>query len=241
MLSACNTGNPGTNPAGFADDGPQSFAEANLVTSVDSYNDCVASDSGNAANVTEFNWSNTTGNLLNYADGTDTGISVTMDASNVTRWNPSGTPDSGTDAYNTFGGITNIDEIASYNSNADWYYQVTFSGLDPAKSYVFVTTANRNELPYDGSGSTSRWTEFTITGADSYNQISSTGVIEVAEDVAKMNTGYNTVSGCVVAWTDITAADGTFTVRSENVGAGGPGEANKAYGLQAFKFAELAQ
>ena len=240
VLSACNTGNPGTNLGVSTGDDPQSFAEVNLVSSFESYNDCVASGSGNAANVTGFNWSNTTGNLLNYSDGTDTGISVTMDASNVSGWSPPGTLDTGTDAYDTFGGIVNIDEIASYNSDTNWYYQVTFSGLDPAKSYAFITTANRNNVSYDGSGAASRWTEFTITGADSYQQISSTGVIEVAEDVANMNTGYNTVSGCVVAWTDITAADGTFTVRSENVGAGGPGEANKSYGLQAFKFVELA-
>ena len=54
-----------------------------------------------------------------------------------------------------------------------------------------------------------------------------------------MNTGYNTVSGSVIAWAGITSSTGSFTVRSENVGAAGPGEQYKSYGLQAFVLVEL--
>jgi hypothetical protein len=85
-----------------------------------------------------------------------------------------------------------------------------------------------------GDGSASRWTKFSISGADTYANASSTGVTVISPDVLEMNTGYNTVLGYVIAWTAITAADGSFTVISQNVGAGGPGEPNKSYGMQAF-------
>ena len=103
-----------------------------------------------------------------------------------------------------------------------------------------MTTANRNEAVYTGSGATSRWTQFSIIGADTYQNVSSAGVVEVAEDVLKMNTGYNTADGLVVAWTGISSAGGSVTIRSENVGAAGPGEPYKSYGLQGFMLVELA-
>jgi len=53
-----------------------------------------------------------------------------------------------------------------------------------------------------------------------------------------MNTGYNSVAGSVVAWSGITAADGEFTILSQNVGASGPGEPIKSYGLQGFRLTE---
>jgi hypothetical protein len=108
-----------------------------------------------------------------------------------------------------------------------------------SKEYEFITTANRNSESYDGDGAASRWTKFTLAGADTFANISSTGVTVVTEDVVKMNTGYNTVNGYVVAWSVITAADGTFSVRSENVGLEGPGEQIKSYGFQGFVFKEL--
>lgn len=69
---------------------------------------------------------------------------------------------------------------------------------------------------------------------------SSAGVTKVSEDVLKMNSGDNTVSGYVVAWTGISAVDGSFTVRSENVGLDGPGDQYRSYGLQGFMLKELA-
>jgi len=82
--------------------------------------------------------------------------------------------------------------------------------------------------------------ETYIIGADTYFNISSTGVTKVSNDVMKMNTGDDTANGYVVAWTNITAADGSFTIRSENVGSVGPGEPNKSYGLQGFMLKELS-
>ena len=97
-----------------------------------------------------------------------------------------------------------------------------------------MTTANRRNT-YDPP----RWTQFSIIGADTYQNVSSSGVVEVSEDVVKMNTGSNTTEGNVVAWIGITSAGGSFTVRSENVGTGGPGEQYKSYGMQGFMLVEL--
>ena len=101
-----------------------------------------------------------------------------------------------------------------------------------------MTTANRNSASYAGDGLASRWTKFSIIGADAYSNASTTGVIQISPDVVRFNTGYNTVNGYVARWTGITAADGSFTVISQNVGAGGPGEAIKSYGMEGFMLAE---
>ncbi len=239
LFVSCNITTSGPSGSG---NGDEDYSEVDLTSAWTAYNDCVVSGSGNDPNATGYNWSNTTGLLKKISDGTDTSVAVTMAADNVSSWDPSGMPQEGTDAYETFNGILNINDIASYNSSADWYYEAVFTGLDPAKKYAFVTTANRNE-DYEGHDPPDppRWTKFSISGADTYRNVSSAGVTEVSEAVLKLNTGYNTVNGYVIAWTDITAADGSFTVRSENVGAEGPGELYKSYGMQGFMFKELAE
>jgi hypothetical protein len=150
-------------------------------------------------------------------------------------------PNAGTDAYNVFNGKVNLgDWSTSYNSSkADWYYQVTFTGLDPNQTYEFVTTANRDNPSYAGDGPSSRWTKFSIIGADTYTNSSSARAVEISADVVRMNTGYNTANGYVVRWTGITAADGSFTIMSQNVGAAGPGEPFKSYGMEGFLLAEI--
>ena len=210
-----------------------------------SFNDCV--HAGSPANATTYSgymadgggFETPTGLLRDYDTGLWTSVTVTMAGANISG-STSGAPASGTDAYGTFNGKVNLgDWSTSYNSSSlDWYYEATFTGLDPTKTYDFVTTANRNSSSYAGDGSSSRWTKFSIVGADAYTNASSAGIVEISEDVVRFNTGYNTVNGYVARWTGITAADGSFTVRSENVGAGGPGEANKSYGMEGFMLRE---
>jgi hypothetical protein len=203
------------------------------------YNDCLQSDSGNAPNVTEFNYTNTTGTLIHYSDGIPTSVTVHISGSNVAKW-IGGMPAQGTDAYSLFNGILNLNESAAYYDGIhDWYCEITFTGLDPSTEYEFITTVNRDDISFGGDGLTSRWTKFTISGADTYSNISSTGVTQVSESIVKMNTGYNTENGYIVGWTGITAADGTFTVHSENVGEDGPGEPYKSYGFQGFVLKEF--
>ncbi|MDX9800005.1 MAG: hypothetical protein RBT69_01565 [Spirochaetia bacterium] len=238
--SSSSRGGGGSGGSGGSDETGEDFSDVVLSSAWTAYNDCVDND-GNHENATYFNLQNPDGILKKISDGSDSGITVEMEAENVSSWDPTGTPQAGTDAYNTFNGFLNIDEVASYgNENNPWYYQVTFSNLDPAKKYAFVTTANRN-FDYVADGRQPRWTKFTISGADTFSNISSSGVSRVSAGVVKINTGYNTVNGYVAAWTGITASDGTFTVRSENVGAEGPGESFMSYGLQGFKLMELSE
>jgi len=209
------------------------------------YNDAVhAGSTGNVTNYSGYmadggGFETPSGFLKDYDTGADLPVVASLTGSNISG-SISAAANAGTDAYDVFNGKLNLgDWSTSYNSSSSgWYYEVTFTGLDAGKSYEFVTTANRNSSSYAGDGSASRWTKFSIIGADSYTNSSSTGVVEISPDIVRMNTGYNTVNGYVVRWTGITAADGSFTVRSENVGAGGPGEANKSYGMEGFMLAE---
>jgi hypothetical protein len=246
LIGSCNISTSGKSGSGNGDT-DEDYSEVDLTSAWTAYNDCVASATGNDPNATQFDWNDLTDpmKLKDFSDGSEISVIVSIDATNVTGWDLSGVgkigmPLVGTDANDTFDGIINLNNIASYDSG-DWHYQITFSNLDPTKSYAFVTTANRDDIAYEGNGSASRWTKFTISGADTYRNVSSSGVTEVSEAVLKLNTGYNSENGYVVAWTDITAADSSFTVRSENVGATGPGEQYKSYGLQGFMFKELAE
>ena len=136
------------------------------------YNDCVYT-SGDP-NVTHFNGAIgggsgiSSGLLVDYETGLETGITATMECSNVAA-SIASIPDVGTEANDIFGFFTNFGPSASYNSSSmDWYYQVTFTGLDPSKAYNFVTSANRNSASYVGEDVASRWTKFSIIGADTY-------------------------------------------------------------------------
>ncbi|OGF14432.1 MAG: hypothetical protein A2W00_00250 [Candidatus Eisenbacteria bacterium RBG_16_71_46] len=190
-----------------------------------SYNDCVHA-SGNA-NITQYSgvlldgggFEVTSGILKDYATGTPTLVTATLAASNVSS-SLSSLPNVGTEANTIFGFFPDFGPSASYNSSSfGWYYKVTFTGLDPSKTYTFVTSANRNSSSYAGTGPASRWTRFYITGADLYTNASTPGVVEIAPSIVEMNTGYNTVNGYVVRWTGIKSSTGSFTVVSENVGA----------------------
>jgi len=194
------------------------------------YNDCVHASAD--PNITQ--WSGylldgggfevPSGLLKDYATGTTLPVTATLECSNVSS-SLSSLPDPGTEANDIFGFFPQFGPSASYNSSSyDWYYMVTFTDLDPSASYEFVTTANRNGSSYGGDGTNSRWTKFTIVGADTYSNTSTPGVVEITPDVVIMNTGYNTVNGYVVRWSGITASDGEFTVVSENVGQASPVE-----------------
>ena len=219
-------------------------AQANFVA----YNDTVhAGSTGNVTNYSGYmadggGFETPSGLLRDYATGTYTSVTATLSGSNISG-SISGAPAAGTDAYNAFNGIINLgDWSTSYNSSsADWFYQVTFTGLDPNSTYEFFTTANRNSSSYAGTGASSRWTEFALVGADTFTNASSVGTVEGATpDIVYMNTGYNTVNGYLVGWTGITAADGSFTVISRNSGAFPFGEDIKGYGMEAFMLTEIS-
>lgn len=218
------------------------------------YNDCMGSGGDPSAShityymtydedvldgINNVGWTkNPTGLLMDYSTGQWTGVTATMTGYNLYPWGSSGTPPTGSAAEAVFGGIVNLSEFQSYystNYGEYWYYTVTFTGLDPNATYEFVTTANRGNPSYDGK----RWAKYSILGADAYANESTGTVAELAgPGVLAMDTGYN---GDIVKWTGVAAADGSFSVVSENIGAP-PAygtEAFKSYGMQAFQITEL--
>ena len=122
------------------------------------------------------------------------------------------TPNSGTDAYNVFNGIVDL-AGGIYYGTSGWYVDMTFTGLDPTKTYTFVTTANRNNSAY-----TTRFSKFTIRDLTSATNESTSGTTisttTIANDTTAFWTGYNTENGYVARWTGINpGADGDFNVR----------------------------
>ncbi|MHC4109769.1 MAG: lamin tail domain-containing protein, partial [Planctomycetota bacterium] len=198
------------------------------------YNDCVyRSDQYIADYVTTYDIGSghpglTSGPLVDKVTGDNMGITVTLTESGGVKWQAE--PDNGgsdcaigTDAYNTFGGIADMTGVIYYGS-AGWWVDLTFTGLDPTTDYTFATSAARNN--YSG-----RLTVYTLTGADTYTNASTSGVDVLAENKARFNTGDNHNEGYVARWTGITAADGSFTVRAE----ADPGNVDgKAYSFDVF-------
>ena len=156
------------------------------------------------------------GILKNYATGASTGVTATLSQSGGVVWQPDPTTggedtNPGTDAYQTFYGITNVEGVVYYGSSSGWYVDLTFTGLDPSKEYTFATTANRHDATY-----TNRVTRFTVSGIDAATTASTSGVTVVNNLSVAFNTGYNAVNGYVTRWTDIRpGTDGSFTIRAE--------------------------
>ncbi|MHC4740223.1 MAG: lamin tail domain-containing protein, partial [Planctomycetota bacterium] len=206
-------------------------------TSRIAYNDCVyrSSDQYIGANVTTYGIGSgysgpTSGPLLDQTTGDDTSITATLSQSGGVTWQEepaSGGSDCavGTDAYNTFSGITDMTGVIYYGSTG-WWVDLMFTGLDPATEYTFATSAARGN--YSG-----RLTNYTLTGADTYTNASTSGVVALAENKVQFNTGDNYNEGYVARWTGITAADGSFTVRAEADPCAPDGR--KAYSFDVFK------
>ncbi len=206
-----------------------------------SYNDCIWS-SGQyiAPHVTTYGIGGgysgpTSGPLLDYSCGGNTGVTVTLTQSGGVTWQPStssgGTDcSSGTDACNTFCGIADMVGVVYYGSTG-WWVDAEFSGLAPGKSYEFVTSSNRA----GGSTYLDRLTKYTISGADAFTNASSSGTT-IGDGGASTTfcTGENTTTGYVARWTGIQpGADGKFKVRAESGSA-----QYRAYAFDVFKLAE---
>ncbi|MHC4655539.1 MAG: lamin tail domain-containing protein, partial [Planctomycetota bacterium] len=199
------------------------------------YNDCVYSSDGQyiANNVTTYGIGSgysgsTSGPLVDKETGDDMGITVTVTESGGVNWQPD--PDNGgsdcavgTDAHNTFGGISDMTGVIHYG-NTGWRVDLMFTGLDPTTEYTFATSANRGNSSYSN-----RLTIYTLTGADTYTNASTNGVDVLAGNKVRFITGDNYSKGYVARWTGITAADGSFTVRAE-------ADPNSANGYKAYSF-----
>jgi hypothetical protein len=202
------------------------------------YNDCVYAGSQYIGqNVTTYGIGNgfagkTSGPLIDQATGDDMGITVTLTQSGGVNWQSdpgAGGRDCavGTDAYTTFGGIADMTGVIYYGS-AGWWVDITFTGLDAGTEYTFAASSAR--CSYDD-----RRTIYTLTGADTYANASTSGVDVLAENKVRFNSGDNYSQGYVARWTGLTASDGSFTVRAE-ADPSSP-EARKAYSFDVFMLA----
>ena len=217
------------------------------------YNDCASkSTQVNAPNVTtfglgrNFEGEGTTGKLRSFSTGDETTVTVTFEehisTGSVNSAGDAATYASDTDAEAIFGSKVDLAGNISYGDSPGWYVDMTLTGLDPARKYTFVGTANRN----GGSGYADRVTNWKLMGADKATYASSPGARKVADDSVEFSTGENGV-GYVARWTDIKpGADGTIVIRtSHTVGeanGGLPGaHAYKGYGGGVFLVAEQVE
>ncbi|MFA7486059.1 MAG: PASTA domain-containing protein, partial [Phycisphaerae bacterium] len=202
------------------------------------YNDCAWASGQLQNNITTYTIpSNGTasGLLKNYATGTNLGVTATLTVSGSPQVQ-TGTyggseTNSGTDAYNTFHDFVSVPGVIQYGSSG-WWVDITFTGLDPSKTYTFAATGNRND-----SGYTTRIARFTLSGDEGAVNASTSGVDVISNNSVYFCTGYNTVNGYVARWTNIKpGSDGSFVVRVQEQTSG-----NKAYGPSVFMLQEEAE
>ena len=200
----------------------------------EAYNDC-SSSASTPANTTQWRTDSTnTGLLKDFASGGTLPVTLALAAANVSYNVSGGFSAAGTDCYAVFNGKVTFDDSIAYQTGVGaWWMTATFTGLDPAKEYEFVTSGNRNTSTYTG-----RFTKFTISGVDACLQASTPGVDVVSNETVRFCTGYNTVNGYVARWKRIRCgADGTFVVRAED-GAGA--DPAKSYGFDGIMLRETA-
>lgn len=201
------------------------------------YNDCVyeppqyKGSNVNTYNVGVGGPGPVAGQLLDLC-GADTGVTVRLTQTGNVTWLPSsdlGGYDTapGTDAYEEFGGMVDMTGTVHYGS-AGWSMDITFTGLDNNRTYIFTGTAARCYGEYQD-----RATLYTISGATDYAPAHSTGATGNGNDQVSFNTGDNYNEGYVAKWIGITVDDGSFTVRAQADPTAPDGR--KAYGFDAFK------
>lgn len=203
------------------------------------YNDCSPGDP-TPANTTQFEpEAAKTGILRDFDSGLATPVTITLAAANVSyrTKRENAAIATGTDCYNVFNGKVPFNNCLAYKSGAGpWWATVTFTGLDPAKEYEFVTSCDRANNTKDYPG---RHTKFTISGVDSCVEASTPGVIVTNANMSVIfDTGYNTVNGYVARWRKIRCGeDGSFTVKAEDGAGPTP---NKSYGFDGIMLRETS-
>jgi hypothetical protein len=183
----------------------------------------------------------TSGLLYDFATNTSTDVTVTITQNTgvtsvvwqpdiSSSWTGGYDPAVGTDARNTFGGIADMTGVVYYGGTG-WWVDLTFTGLDPSKEYTFATSAAR----CGSSTYANRITIYTLSGADTYTQASTSGVTVNAPNQVQFCTGRNYDEGYVARWTGITAVDGSFTVRAQATAS-----VNNAYSFDVFMLQEIS-
>ncbi len=224
----CNLG------TGFCEAGPLFVAYNDMNPSTGDSND---------TNVTEHDYNTIAGVLVDYNSGTPTPVTITGSfVGGLDDDFPSngGQANGGTDAGDAFGpsGAVIVDMLNTVElDDPSWDNIITFDNLDSTKRYTVTVSANRNNPAYDNA----RFTRVTIEGADAFANDSSTGVVVNGADSVSFSIGNNTDNGYVARWTNVTAADGSFSIKSEWDDGQGSGASNtKGYAMTAVKLEEFA-
>ncbi len=180
----------------------------------------------------------TSGLLKDFTTGVETPVTATFTQSGGVNWQPDlvtggADCDPGTDAWSVFNPNTASLKGVVYYGSTGWWVDLRISGLNPNKTYSFVTSANRNEVSY-----TDRFTKYTLSGVDSFLNTSTPGVIIGDGGLSTtFNTGWNTTNGYVARWEEINpGVDGIFNIRAEATAA-----QYKAYAFSAFRLVEVPE
>jgi hypothetical protein len=203
------------------------------------YNGLSDGNGGTAAlgmNVTTHTYLDTDKALIDFKTGATLPVTITMevvgdgDANGDVYPDNGGNCDAGTDADGVFGGILDLTGGNELDSTTE-HKAIIFNGLNPGMSYTITLTSNRANPAY-----TDRWSRVTIEDADAYVYAASAGVNKLSEESGEFCVGFNTVTGYVMKWTNISSgADGSFSIKTENAGYGG-----KGYAMMAFKLEEYS-
>ena len=157
------------------------------------------------------------GNLLQFKDGEDTGVTVSFvehkSQGNTINWAKDGsTFNDGSDAFKIFNDIVDVGGNMSYNDGPKWHLDLIISGLEPQSLYTFAGTVNRK----GGVGYKERITNWKILEADGFEYACSIDAHKIDDGQVEFSTGENS-EGLVAKWADIgSGKDGKFIVRTSH-------------------------
>ena len=148
--------------------------------------------------------------LLDQASGTDTDARLQVDTSGINTTSANGTSSTGGDANDVFGGIVDGAGVYTFADTGD-VFTLNFSGLDPAKLYTVVLTANRDQTG-------TRVLDLDLLDVDGSTPAPSDGTTMSSPTHARFNADDNTTAGDVARWVGINpGADGDFSVQANRV------------------------
>ncbi len=203
-------------------------AQPDWVAYIDTYGTSSDGTHPNALRWTSLPSSTTT--LKDVVDGEAIdGVGVQVATSGTVRGYSNGADAAATtDAAQEFDGF--VDLAGSYNmTTSSSSMTMTFTGLDPGRTYTLVATSNRDDPDYDERTST-----FALQSADAFTNASSAGTTAIGDGSrVRFSTGNNTANGFVARWTGIQpGADGSIVLGAEFGNSDGT-----AYGPGAVKLA----
>jgi ferric-dicitrate binding protein FerR (iron transport regulator) len=193
--------------AGIEEDNPWSFKTARQLTEPAAFHDFGGEPSPGHITTRRFPV-----NLIQFADGSDTGITLRISGAINIHSGKSGEtapPAEGTPAAALFQGSgINLGDgyLTEREPKESGPTELIFTGMNPGLRYDIALYGDRSGLHSDGKE------RFTLKSADDASNHSSTGI--VSNFVTEMETRRNAAAGHVVRWTGIDpGADGTVNIK----------------------------